>query len=272
MADQSMLDHIVWAEEQQKYRENGFIGPIKALEPSELEGVGESVVKELEAKNYSLASKRNRHLDWDIAKRLATHPAIVEVVTRLLGPDLILWRTNFFTGRPGRGVRWHQDEYRTLLADPGNQISLHLGITAAPPDNCVMVIPGSHRLSRDELLGQGFNFMQGTDEDGYGAPNYWRTPASPNHPVKMVLRPGEFFAFHPLLMHGSVDATRPPDVQPAREGMAQRLRKRLAGLGAKAPPPRVGMGLRVTVPGNDVLPAAFAETLPRRDRCVEFAS
>ena len=265
-----MLDHIVWAEEQQKYRENGFIGPIKAMEPAELEGIGEQVVRELEAKNYTLAAKRNRHLDWDVAHRLATHPAIIETVARLLGPDLLLWRTNFFTGTPGRGVRWHQDEYRTLLADPGNQISLHLGITAAPPDNCVMVIPGSHLMSRDELQRRGFNFMQGTDEDGYGAPNYWRTPASPNHPVKMVLRAGEFFAFHPLLMHGSVDATRPPEAQ-QRDGVVGLLWKRLAGLGTKAPVKRVGMGLRVTVPGNDVLPAAFAETLPRPDRVVAFA-
>src|ERR1700747_2102327 len=164
MADRSMLDHIVWAKEQQKYRENGFIGPIKALEPSELDGIGECVVEELESKNYSLAAKRNRHLDWDVAKHLATLPAIVETVTRLLGPDLILWRPNFSTGQPGRGVRWHQDEYRTLLADPSNQISLHLGISAAPPDNCVMVIPGSHRLSRDALHRLGFNFLQRTDE------------------------------------------------------------------------------------------------------------
>jgi non-heme Fe2+,alpha-ketoglutarate-dependent halogenase len=271
MADRSMLDHIVWAEEQQKYQEDGFIGPLKAFEPSELAGIGERVVKELEAKDYSLASKRNRHLDWDLAKHLATPPAIIEAVTRLLGPDLVLWRTNFFTGMPGRGVRWHQDEYRTLLAAPANQISLHLGITAAPPENCVMVIPGSHRLSRDELHRRGFNFMQGTDEDGYGAPNFWRSPASPNHPVKMVLKPGEFFAFHPLLMHGSLDATRPPEAEPPREGILQRLGKRLASLGTKPVPPRVGMGLRVTVPGNDVLPAAFAETLPRPDRCIAFA-
>jgi hypothetical protein len=258
-----MLDHIVWAEEQQKYRENGFIGPIKALEPSELEGFGERIVEELESKNHSVAAMRNRHLDWDIAKFLSTRPALIEVAKMLLGPDLILWRTNFFTGRPSRGLRWHQDEYRTLLADQANQISLHLGVTAATPDNCVMVIPGSHRLSREELLCSGFNFIQGTDQDAYGAPNFWRDPDSAIHPVKMVLRPGEFFAFHPLLMHCSLDLTWSPE--------GQRPPDKLAADGEQVTPTRVGIGLRVTVPGNEVLPAAFAETLPRPDHCVTFA-
>ena len=52
----------------------------------------------------------NRHLDSRAVYDLATEPAIVERMACLYGPDLLLWRTNFFVKNCGsKAIPWHQD-------------------------------------------------------------------------------------------------------------------------------------------------------------------
>jgi hypothetical protein len=253
------------------YRSFGVAGPYKAFEPAELDGMADRVMREMGAQNFNLLSGRNRHLDWDLAQRLSAAPAIREAAFRLLGPRLALWRTQFFVGRRGQGLRWHQDEYRTLLRDPFNHISIHLAITEAVPDNCVFVLPGSHRMDRAELARQGFHFLQGTDEDAYGAPNYWRDASRPTNDLKMTLRPGEFFVFHPGLVHASKDMTglplapRPPSLM---SDLARRVSRRLVRARDIVSMPRLAFGLRLTVAENEIFPTAFAQTLPRPDHAV----
>jgi ectoine hydroxylase-related dioxygenase (phytanoyl-CoA dioxygenase family) len=184
---------------------------------------------------------------------------IAESAALILGPELVLWRTNFFAIRQGRGLPWHQDEYRTLLSDPLAQVSIHLGITGATEANCIMVLPGSHRMTIEELADEGFNFIPGTDKGAYGAPNFWRDPSRSLNITRMLLRPGEFFVFHPRLIHASHDLTAPAN-DPRKAPLFP----------AALPPPRVGFGLRITVPENEVLPAAFAETITRGDHCVRM--
>lgn len=245
----------------EQYETYGFVGPLKAFGATELGGVAEAVLREVGQNRGGIISKRNRHLDWPVAQRLVKARAIVESAAQILGPDLVLWRTHFFVGYPGQGLGWHQDEYRTLLADPLNHISIHLGITAAPADNCVMLFPGSHKMAPEALVERGFNVKPGTGKGAYGNFGFWRSPEYPLEVVRMVLRPGEYFIFHPRLIHGSHDATslpKGPDNIPSIQGSNRALT------------PRVGFGLRVTVPGNKVLPAAFAETIARGDHCVKL--
>jgi hypothetical protein len=259
------------------YKNLGFVGPLTAFSRDELVGVKEAVMDELESDDFSISVKRNRHLDWDVARRLTYAPAIIDVVTRLLGPDLQLWRTNFFIGIRGRGVRWHQDQYNGLLRDTTNQVSVHLGITEATSDNCVMVSPGSHLSDRTAIAESGFNFIDGTDEDGYGAPNYWRQAKSNLEVVKMMLKPGEFFVFHPMLLHASLDVTSPPPTPPP--SLSTRPLRNARKLARGAQPradlradgyPRIGFALRIAGPHNEVFKAAFAETVKRGDHCVKM--
>ena len=47
--------------------------------------------------------------------RIASHPAIVQRMASMYGPELLVWRTNFFIKNPSNGVAhkgeipWHQD-------------------------------------------------------------------------------------------------------------------------------------------------------------------
>ena len=74
---------------------------------------------------------RNRHLDSALALDLATHPAVLDAISAVLGPDLVLWRTEFFVqGKTDPETRWHQDRQFSgprrlpslVLADNGDAI------------------------------------------------------------------------------------------------------------------------------------------------------
>jgi hypothetical protein len=233
----------------------GFIGPFKAVDAAEVEGIAGTLLNELAHTSSALAAQRNRHLDWDRVRRLTAAAAIVDRAEQLLGPDLVLWRTNFFVFRAGDGIRWHHDEYKSLLADTSKQLSIQLGITPATEDNCLLLFPGSHAMTQAELASAGFHAIPGTEEN-LGGTNFWRDPAASAPIVKMTLHPGEFFIFHPRLLHASYDLTGLPD-GPSASLAPQRETT-----------PRVGLTLRVTVPNNEVFPAAFAETRERGDYCV----
>lgn len=249
-----MPEHGAAHKHLEQYKTFGFIGPVKAFDAQELVDLVPAILQELRHKGFSLAAVRNRHLDWDIAHRLVAAEAIAALAAQLLGPELVLWRTNFFTISAGKGLRWHQDEYRTLLADPLRQLSVHLGISEASEDNCLLLVPGSHAKTREELAEAGFHFI--ADTKGYGAPNFWREADKPVGMVRMMLKPGEFFIFHPRLLHASRDLISPQEETPP--------------VPTSPLPPRVGFAIRLTVPDNEVLPAAFAETASRGDHCVRL--
>jgi ectoine hydroxylase-related dioxygenase (phytanoyl-CoA dioxygenase family) len=191
-------------------------------------------------------------------------------MTKILGPDLLVWRSNFFVVSPNKGLPWHQDEYNSLLQDPVNHITTHLAITEAAENNCLMIIPGSHKYTRENMEREGFEHIeQGNVEKRLGTPRYRRIPGRAPEPVKVLLKPGEFIVFHPSLMHGSADNI---NVAPQPASLLKRIRKKLfrpaPTPATPAQPDRLAFGIRATVPGNKVLAAAFAETLPRVDNCV----
>ncbi len=237
------------------FAEFGFIGPFKAVDEAELDGIASTLLRELAQTSSALSTQRNRHLDWEEIRCLTATEAIADKAEQLLEPHLVLWRTNFFVHQPGEGIRWHHDEYKSLLADTSKQLSIQLAITAATEENCLILFPGSHAMTHAELAGQGFHVIPGTDNN-LGGTNFWRDPTGSAHLVKMVLRPGEFFIFHPRLLHASYDLVGPPDVDSAT-GSPQ-----LEAI------PRIGLTLRVTVRQNEVFPAAFADTQARGDHCV----
>ena len=64
----------------------------------------------------------------------------------LYGPDLLLWRTNFFVKEPGaKEIPWHQD-FNYWPLEPPIIISAWIAVDAATLENsCLQIIPGSHR-------------------------------------------------------------------------------------------------------------------------------
>src|SRR5262249_46860230 len=87
------------------------------------------------------------HLYWRWAFDLATHPAVLDAVENLLGPDLLIQATLILT-KPAHDpaiVTWHQDgTYSGLYKTPN--ATAWIALTDSTPENgCMRVIPGSQR-------------------------------------------------------------------------------------------------------------------------------
>ena len=244
------------------YEEHGYLGPLRAVRPEAAEEIHRAFRRELEAsharlsirrlmpgklrRSLELMETRNRHLDWPLCAQLCQEKAIVDPLVALLGENLLLWRTQIFQMGGATGLDWHSDEYKTLLSPNDRHISAQIAISAATEANCVWVIPGSHRLSRDELLAHhGLEFVIGSDEDtAFGTAHYRQVKGDPEM-RSMLMEPGEVFIFHPETIHRS--SLAPEDAA-----------------GEK----RIGRALRATVPEVTVTDTAFKQIYFRRDRCV----
>jgi chlorinating enzyme len=237
--------------EHEEFRQRGYLGPFAAYEPAQMADLREQLEPQVHQLPDGLGSAatprhyvRNRHLDLPLVAKICRHPALVERLAALLGPDLLLWRSNFFiqSGMPDDGLPWHQDRYLTLLAEPRTNLSAQFAITESSRENCMVFLPGTHRLSREELRAKyGLEFQEGTEGGAYGTPRFH--PVDPGRlPLEpIVMKPGEFVIFDEALLHAS--------------SIAERASK------------RIGLAVRVTVPQVRVLPEAFVESLPLVHRC-----
>jgi non-haem Fe2+, alpha-ketoglutarate-dependent halogenase len=129
---------------------------------------------------------------------LVRHPAILDAVEDVIGPDILCWNASFFTKEaqsPGF-VSWHQDATYWGLSEP-DVVTAWVAFTESSPSNGNMrVIPASHRtpvphadtFHPDNLLTRGQEIAVEVDE---------------SRAVDIVLRPGEMSLHHVLIVHGS---------------------------------------------------------------------
>ncbi len=256
---------------KRQYDEQGFVGPFRAFSEQEMSEV-EAVIRRDLSVDSVLQLRRNRHLNWPLIQDLAYSSKIMAKLHQLMGPQLDIWRSNIFIipGGKNSGLPWHQDEYHTLLTDPANHISVHMAISPSTPGNHLKLIPGSHKFNPDNMGQHGFTLLSGrTDFQNLGTPRYLRVIGESPEPISIFLKPGEYIIFHPSCLHASKDNLI---VKGALRRKYEIFKHRLKQWNAQRSPgaDRLAIGLRLTVPENTVLPAAFAETLPRVDKCVRL--
>lgn len=86
------------------------------------------------------------HKISDLMSRTLAHPVIVDVLTRVIGPDVKCMQSMLFVKAAGKpGQAWHQDEDYIPTRDRslcGAWISMD---RATEENGCLWVIPGSHK-------------------------------------------------------------------------------------------------------------------------------
>ena len=138
------------------------------------------------------------HLLFTWLADLVRHPAILDAVEDVLGPDLLCWNSSFFTKEAqSRGfVSWHQDATYWGLSEP-DVVTAWVAFTESTAANGNMrVMPGSHRTQvphvdtfhPDNLLSRGQEISVDVDE---------------SQAADIILRPGEMSLHHVLMVHGS---------------------------------------------------------------------
>ncbi|MCH2374819.1 MAG: phytanoyl-CoA dioxygenase family protein [Planctomycetes bacterium] len=162
--------------------------------------------------NRSLATVRkiNAAEEDPIFLSHAANTKILDLIERLIGPDLKLFGCQIFMKPPG-GVEkpYHQDSpYFTI--EPMALVTCWTALDDVTVDNgCLWVVPGSHRLG---VFDHSEAWMIGDRQD-------MRVPRAKidhNAETPLIMRAGSCSLHHSLLLHGS----RPNRTTQSRRGFA----------------------------------------------------
>ena len=131
--------------------------------------------------------------------RLIRHPRLIDAVSQIIGPDVLVWSCGFFIKEPGSKsyVSWHQDlNYWGLDGD--REVTAWYALTPATIENgCMRFVPGSHRrkdvphvdsFAKDNLLTRGQEIAVEVDEASA---------------VNVLLRAGQASFHHGHMFHAS---------------------------------------------------------------------
>jgi len=200
--------YALTAEDRASWDAHRFVGPFTAWTPDETAALRPRMLAAFRRPStaYGFSTIKNRHLDCLAIHQAGTHPAILERIAQLLGPDLLLWRSRLFHKPPGADeILYHQGrDWPGLHADvpsiePAVAVTCWLALTETTRANgCMKLVPGSHHAWHDlepveghGLFGRGLK-LKGFDD------------VEPTH---FELQPGQFFLFSESVVHGS-DANR----------------------------------------------------------------
>lgn len=184
------------------YGQQGIFFPIPVLTPAEVARF-RAEVENLEALlggKPAPSAMMQPHLHFRWAYELVTHPAVLDAVEAVLGPDLLVHPVSIFSKHPRTAdfVSWHQDGYYWGLDAP-RLTSAWIALTPSNPENgCLRVVPGSHRVDRlphrdrpyspDNLLASGLEIAVDVAE---------------SDALDVTLAPGEMSLHHVNIVHGS---------------------------------------------------------------------
>ena len=193
--------------------EKGYLEPFDAFTEHEVRAFAHEIdiARKAESKHYGFVTDRDHHLSLPTLMEFIRRPAIVERLAQLLGPDLVVWRSQFFYKPPhGKAVQWHQastylveDYLEPALIPPDRddlfQLTVWVAVDPATKANgCLRVIPGTADAIRTITFGAGdasfYKASYAMDHD------FSKTPA-----VHLEARPGQAIIFAERTIHGSAD-------------------------------------------------------------------
>ena len=190
----------------ESYARDGFLSPIPALTRQEaaaarrrLEDFEKAVGGPLtfEATDPRWRSRTHVLLTWVHA--LARHPAILDTVQELIGPDILVYTSTWFIKEPGSAAiaAWHQDATYFGLR-PYVHVTAWLALTDATAENgCMEFLPGSHH--RGQLVHRAGVVPGSVNRAGQAVVGEVDDAGAVHAP----LRAGEFSLHHTLCLHRS---------------------------------------------------------------------
>jgi ectoine hydroxylase-related dioxygenase (phytanoyl-CoA dioxygenase family) len=195
------MTKVLSADAVAQYRRDGFYFPVPALSRSEARGYRDKLEAHERVLGGPIASNMRHkvHLLFTWANELANHPAILDAVEDVIGPDILCWNTTFFIkeAHSPSFVSWHQDATYWGLSTE-DVITAWVALADAPIESGAMKFwPGSHlrkQLEHRDTFDQN-NLLSRGQEIAVDVPE--------GEGVDVVLRAGEMSLHHVLLAHGS---------------------------------------------------------------------
>ena len=193
-------------EQAESYRSRGFIAPVRVFSAEDaaryraaLERFEASIGMPLMDHPAMPRIFSKSHLLFTWIDEIVRHPAILDAVEDLIGPNIRALHNNVFVKEPQSPtfVSWHQDGcYNGIM--PAEVVTVWVALTPSNAETgCVRVRPGSHKAgllvhvdqkSADNILSRGQR-IEALDNDAEGA--------------DMALEPGEMSVHHTFMVHCS---------------------------------------------------------------------
>jgi len=178
------MNYDLRPDEVDSYRRNGYLFPLEVFDNhrvaeiiTELEQArADARQRGLEA-GLSQLLRTNAHLLLPFVNRVARTPQLLDRVTSILGPDVLLWSAEFFIkpARTDKIVSWHQDLTYWGLGETDEELTAWLALSDVSPESgCMRFIPGSHRqrilphrdtFDESNLLSRGQEVAVDVDEN-----------------------------------------------------------------------------------------------------------
>ncbi|MEM7193895.1 MAG: phytanoyl-CoA dioxygenase family protein [Pseudomonadota bacterium] len=193
----------------EKFRRDGIVFPAGKID---VDGF-EQAYYDFQESSQKLRGKDTYlkpHLVSPWLDELVRHPQILDDVEALIGPDIVLWESDWSVKRAGTGdyVPWHQDSpYWNLSSD--DVVSVWVAINDVTVDNgAMMVVPGTHakgqlgEIDADGNLHQAYADGQRTTDENCMFPFAHLKTDYTDEAVSVELDAGEYSIHSVHLIHG----------------------------------------------------------------------
>jgi non-heme Fe2+,alpha-ketoglutarate-dependent halogenase len=220
-----------------QFYQDGFIGPIDLWTPEEMVEIRRKVdrVMERPSKVYPTAQNqyRDRYIDAPEFWEVISMPQLNERLAQLLGPDLMVWRSQIFNKKSGDPeITWHQastymaEQRLKATLEPQNlnelfQLTTWIAIDDAYFENgCMHFLKGTHRkMWSMHKGGSGFignppelaKIIGGEGRFAKASGLTLEVPITEDMIASMPLKSGQAVIFTERCIHGS-----PPNNSPNR--------------------------------------------------------
>ena len=195
------MPRILSTDQVEHFYEFGYCAPVDVMSEDEAHALKWRVEAAEAAypEDLSSTNRNNSHLVFKCIDEIAHHPVIVDAVSDLIGPDILLYGSVLFFKEPRSAgfVSWHQDG-TYMGIEPHTFVTPWLALTPSNVElGCIKVIPGSHKggirrhhdsFGKDNILTRG-QAIEDIDE---------------SVAVDLVLRPGQISLHHARTVHGSM--------------------------------------------------------------------
>lgn len=216
--------------ELEQFSDNGFAGPFKLYEPEETK----EILKIIRCKNSNSSNaifnnpvNYDRHFDIEELGKHIAMPQIISRLQKILGSDILCWRTEFFPKFPGSaGTEWHQVanyQYANGIpmlepTEPDNEfidITVWTTFTLATIENgCMKFLPGSHKKkyydeSKPVDYKKNVDYKPVESDTGFFGYQFSEFKIDPlwepdeSKAVSLEMNPGEFVIFTAKCVHAS---------------------------------------------------------------------
>ncbi len=182
------------------YRRDGYVFPIPVMTRDEAASFRAKLEAHERAAGGPIAGnlRHKTHLLFTWANDIARHPAILDAVEQIIGPDILLWGSSFFIKEANSPayVSWHQDGTYWGL-DGSDVVTAWVALADAPVESGAMRFwPRSHTKQHSHTdTFHDNNLLSRGQEVAVDVPE--------EEGVDVPLKAGEMSLHHVLLVHGS---------------------------------------------------------------------